>query len=441
MKKFTYILPVFFILIFQGCAYYNTFYNARMYFEKGMEEKNKGGTGKANFDKSAEKCGKLIKMYPKSSWVDDAVFLLGKIFLEEQEYEKAKRKFNEIIIYYPKSPYLDDAYLYLGIIYLETGDFDYALFYLRKAKQIGDKNVKQKADYYILKTFVEKKDLASALTEGKRIMKETENKSPEFLLLFGRIREIQSDYKGALEEYEKLIKSKKEDKNVDEAKKRSAEILVKEGEYDRALNILKGLDDKDIYLIKSHIYEGKGLYGEAVRTIQDVIDSLPKKQERAQAYFEIGRIFEEDLNNLEKAKEYYDKAAGMGKFPGLTELALQKSASISLLEKVKADSTDTTGDRGKSQFLLAELYFTELNKPERAIKEYENVYKSYPDSKYAPKSAYAIAYIYDFVLHNQEKAKEMYRFIIKTYPDTPYEERAKKRLDKLNGLSEIENHP
>ncbi len=441
MRKIIVILSVFIILIFQGCAYYNTFYNARLYFEKGMQEKDRGGSGKGNFDKSAEKCGKLIKFYPRSAWVDDAIFLLGRIFLEEGQYEKAKRKFNEIIIYYPKSSYLDDAYLYLGITYLKSEEFDYALFYLRKSEEIGDKDIKQKADYYILKTYVEKKDLAGALQEGKKIMEVSRDNSPEFIFLLGRIKEMESDHKGALEEFEKLLKLKGQNKYVDEAKQKIAEIFVEEGKYDEALNILKGMDNRDVYLVKSHIFEGKGLFGKAIGTLEGVIDSLPDKKKKAQVYFEIGRIYEEDLNNLEKAKENYDKTGSMGKFGEITESALQKSASISLLEKVQSDSTDTTEDRGKSQFLLAELYFTELHKPKKAITAYKSVYKNYPKSKYAPKAAYAIAYIYDFILHNNEKAKDMYRFIVKTYPGTPYEKRSNKRLKKLNGISEIENRP
>ena len=441
MKKITFILPVFIILIFQGCAYYNTFYNARLYFERGMEEKNRGGSGKGNFDKSAEKCGKLIKFYPKSGWVDDAIFLLGRIFLEEGQYEKAKRKFNEIIIYYPKGSYLDDAYLYLGITYLKSGDFDYALFYLKKSGEIGDKDIRQKADYYILKTYVENKDLAGALREGRKIMKGSGDNSPDFIFLLGRIKEMESDYKGALEEFKKLLKLKGQNKYIDEAKQKIAGILVKEEKYDEALNILRGMDNKDIYLIKSHIFEGKGLFGKAIGTLEGVVDSLPDKKKKAQVYFEIGRIYEEDLNNLKKAKENYDKTGNMGKFGEITEDALQKSASISLLEKVQSDSTDTTEDRGKSQFFLAELYFTELHKPEKAITSYEDVYKNYPESKYAPKAAYAMAYIYDFVLRNPEKAKSMYRFIIKKYPGTPYEKRSNKRLKKLNGIPETENRP
>ena len=63
-----------------SCAFYNTYYLARKYYDKGTEGKpyalDKPDPADAqNFTKSGEYSKKLIAQYPKSKWVDDSYLL------------------------------------------------------------------------------------------------------------------------------------------------------------------------------------------------------------------------------------------------------------------------------------------------------------------------------------------------------------------------------
>ncbi|MFB6098499.1 MAG: tol-pal system YbgF family protein, partial [Salinibacter sp.] len=96
-------------------AYYNTFYNAREAFEKGLESVNQSvgtvdraryisifpdpspSSGGSSFEKAIQKSADLLRQHPKSKWVDDALLLIGRARYYQQNYVGAAQKFREVI--------------------------------------------------------------------------------------------------------------------------------------------------------------------------------------------------------------------------------------------------------------------------------------------------------------------------------------------------------
>jgi len=99
IKRFYPFLMIL-ILLLSGCAYFNTFYNAKRYYKKAYHETLRNRTNnltsseKTNYGKAIEKASKLLRLYPESNYVDDALLLMGKAYYFQREYHQALRKFN-----------------------------------------------------------------------------------------------------------------------------------------------------------------------------------------------------------------------------------------------------------------------------------------------------------------------------------------------------------
>ncbi|RKX19008.1 MAG: hypothetical protein DRP26_04190 [Candidatus Zixiibacteriota bacterium] len=84
----------------------------------------------------------------------------------------------------------------------------------------------------------------------------------------------------------------------------------------------------------------------------------------------------------------------------------------------------------ETMFLLAELYYQDLNQPDSALSEYLLLADTYPESPYASKALLASACIYE-QRKDSLKARGLYERIVNLYPSSP---EAKYVADKYNDL-------
>ena len=110
------------ILLASGCAYFNTFYNAKAEFKRADDERKQGGSGAAGFQKSIEKSQLLMRYYPDSKYVDDALFLMGMARFHRGEYVQARAAFEDLFDRFPKSEYIERARYWNGYAALRQGD-------------------------------------------------------------------------------------------------------------------------------------------------------------------------------------------------------------------------------------------------------------------------------------------------------------------------------
>jgi len=109
-----FVTSVLILSSLHSCVYFNTMYNARRIYseaEEAREESVRTGVepSRALKDKYKDvifKCSKILRDSPESSWVDDAIFLMGKALVRQEEYNKGIRKFQELLTNYPESEYV-----------------------------------------------------------------------------------------------------------------------------------------------------------------------------------------------------------------------------------------------------------------------------------------------------------------------------------------------
>ena len=80
-----FLSPILFCLVFISCVYFNTFYNAEISFKKALqiieespiiEDGELPIQAKKLLDEAIENSKLVLKEYPESKYVDDAVFII-----------------------------------------------------------------------------------------------------------------------------------------------------------------------------------------------------------------------------------------------------------------------------------------------------------------------------------------------------------------------------
>lgn len=141
MSLFKLAIPVL-LLITLGCAYYNTFYNARSSYEEALEYAREhpddpSSHEEALLDEAVTGAGRVLARYPDSRWVDDAQLLLGHALLLRgqrtltgsgtSDFQEAMRSFASVIVMTDDRSLLDRARLGQGKAALELGRFNDAV--------------------------------------------------------------------------------------------------------------------------------------------------------------------------------------------------------------------------------------------------------------------------------------------------------------------------
>ena len=162
MKKNNYWILIILISILSSCAYYNTFYNADLYFEKGIKDykeslaKSNTNFSKKNFNLAIEKAEKVLANYPKSKWCDDAQYIVCVSNFYKGNYQKAKKEIEEFFEKYPGSELKNEMNMWQGRVYWKMESPEMAIHHWRQLlKKIKSRKVKVDILYSIGEVFVD----------------------------------------------------------------------------------------------------------------------------------------------------------------------------------------------------------------------------------------------------------------------------------------------
>lgn len=415
-----------------GCAYFNTFYNAEMFYREGMRLKSQGpaSTAGAKFDQVIEKSALVIDRWPKSRWVDDALFLIGRSYYEKNDYKRAVSYFERLALLFPGSPFVPQAELYRGLALLRDGEVGRARVVLDEVKNRYPKlvevvvfhtavndleqgEIREGVDALV--AFVRRhprspylKEAVSRIAEGKMQLAEY----GEAEKWFQRYVEIEPLARRRADAQMEIVRCRLEQGKGDDAVRMVEEARGKYPDLDEALNLLLG---KAYFLLKKN--------EEAVSVLSQVRGN---NAVGAEAAFLLGRYFE-GKKDFNRAKVYYDSARLRRADSEQGVLATKRLALLRALEE------DSTGSRDSAEvkFLLAEVHNLNLEDYETALSLYQAVYDSFPKSAWAPKALFARAWIMLYKKVDTTAACIELNKIVESYSDTEYATEAKKLLKKL----------
>jgi len=361
MKKT--ILPVLFITILFSCAYYNTFFLTKKYFNDGFNYRKKNfyaeisSDEKSAYSKSLNKASFLFRYYLKSKWVDDALLIVGKIFYFRKDYFRALTKFNELINNYPNSKLITQAYIWKARTLIATKDYS-------NAEKILLDNIKNK---------ITKEEKAEILYELGNIYfirgiysiaydyyRKSIDGLPKYLKIFGFLKAgdcafYLSDYKNAISYYKKGLKASNEKNFYFTFNFKLINAYFYNGETDKSnqllnkiLKELQFLEEKQVrirdfdientfnktLLLKGKIELNSGNYNKAINTFEELITRNEKDSAVIEANYILGNFYLYQKEDFKTAKFFFNKISNIQKMD-IVDSAKHKIELIDRILKIK----------------------------------------------------------------------------------------------------------
>jgi tetratricopeptide (TPR) repeat protein len=418
------------ILVFISCAYYNTFYNAEKYFEEGFELHKEGKSGASFFQKSIEKCKKMIARYQGSEWMDDAIFLLGKNYYFLNQYSEASANFRKIVESYQDSPFYSESMLFLGKILMEEGRFTEAIILLDRAADSGDLQIKMEAFKTKIEIKLRSDSPEEAIVEGKEFIDKYSAHKSEIFYIMGNAYSRIEDYYKALTMYKKSMNNSKEQRPKGLSYK-LAHVYMELDSLNKALDVIGDYRGRDsVTVLKGEILRKMGRNEDA----EEVLNFAKnwRNELGAIANYELG-LLKEKSGDLEEAKKFYSKTIEIGKFGRITDFARARRDILMLLSElnpdtISSDSNSYQRDPAYIYFRIGELYYIEINDKKNAIYNYEKVYSDFPESSYAPKALYVLANLFTKEFSDSSKVSYYLSKLLENYPKTDFSIRAKEEF-------------
>lgn len=417
------------VLLVTGCAYFNTFYNARTYYRDGTKlmDANQTTQAKAKFDKAIEKSALVIKRWPKSRWSDDALFLIGMSYYQEGYYSKAMRHFEQVSLVFPHSGLVPDAELYRGLSLLQDKQYGQARLALDGLKQKYPR-LADAASFYLAKSLIDREETQQGIDSltafvGRHPRSRHEREALRLLadasLRLGKCADAEKWYN----QYTRLTSDPKQRA---QAKLKVAVCRYEQGKNEEAIEQAKDLlgryadldDEANLILGKSLDENGKPT--EAIAAWSKVRGA---SDYGAEANFRIGKYYEEQ-SQFDKARAYYDTARLRRVDSDHGVLAVKRLSLLDAFTQQKAGKREPA----EAMFLLAEVHNLNLGDYDKAMQLYQEVRDSFPQTDWAAKGLFAKAWIIRNVKHDTAGAEPLLREEIAEYPETEYADESRRWL-------------
>ena len=442
------MIAVFLTLTFSSCSciYFNTFHNIRKNFNGAEKSRNKGGRDKAQgievkqYNDAITKSSRVLERHPTSSWVDDALYIIGASYYYLGDYEKSSRKFKELFANYPQSEYAARSRLLLAKAKLQLKEEAEAVVLFEEIfEKENDKKMKADAAralgeyYFTTKDFLKADQYFMALIDS---LGDAKDKLRASLYVadgnFERyaFRQARDDYKAASEYQPDSLQ-------YYHITYRMAECEFFINDLQSALSRLQQLADNQLYfdslgairLKMAEGYQWDGDFETATSTYERIITENPGKDAAAIANFQLGLIYQYDFEDLEKARGYYNKAKDEKRNSPIFEEATRRVAKLALLEQyTKSGAGGAISDSAaqadqkiqdqltENQFLLGELFFFDLERPDSALHAYQVVLDKFPNSRFAPRALISMSHIYRNYYSDTTAADTLLREVLTRYP-------------------------
>jgi len=155
---------------------------------------------------------------------------------------------------------------------------------------------------------------------------------------------------------------------------------------------LDGISDSDLILSKmqlGNVYCRMGKYDYAIQIYQEIVNNYPPGDFLYQIAQRKISNMKNALSNLQKQQAYIQNYKN-------ADLAIQAS------------------------FQIAELYRTDLNRPQKAIEQYRNIVEKYPRNVIAPEAQWWIGQLNHKALHLEKESISTYQKVIQNYPTSSF---------------------
>jgi TolA-binding protein len=417
-----------------SCAYFNTLYNARRIYREAEERREGGGSERELRERYKEvitKCATVVRDYPSSRWVDDALFLMGKALVRQGDPEKGIRTFTELATNFPKSEYVPPSFYWIALAYYEKADYNLAIVYTNRFIEAYPKHDLRHRVMFLagdINRKLEKEE--EALSLYSLVAEEASHKDvvDEATLKTAELFHSKGEWEKAASAYAKILR-----KGIPWQRRYDISIALGDcytltGRCREALDVIGRLLEESVsskekaplMLGRAGAFVCMDSLQAALSLYDGITKEFPRSAYSAEAYYRMGVIYHEALDSLALAQKAFSQVGGEYANSEYAPIALEKSTSIRRLMELErvTGGRETKEKLAEKRFLAAEIQLTRLGEVELALTNYTAVIDSFAGTRYAPQAAYAIAWIYHYEKGETDRALEMYRRVVSLYPRT-----------------------
>jgi len=461
------------LFVFSSCAYFNTFYNARQYFEQAEKQRlEKAGEsippGAIDaYGKVIDKSQHVIDKYPDSKLVKEALLLIGMSRFHRKEYRIAETVFKQYVETYADN--VDQAEYWLALCKWKLGKPQPALDVLQSMLETAtDKN-------FISSIYLSKAEINLDIDNSKLALEylvlaaETNKDRDERGQIYYRIAELAynaEDYEQALSANTEVVKNSTSKKRKEEANLQIVRIHRLLGNWDTVKDLIKSMlldetfktihGDLDLELVK--LYQMDGLMEEAITRIESIKEDYKNSKTSAEAYYIHGEIALYDYWNLDDAKKYFEwvtreyrqsiytstanlRAKEITKYQEsleeITTLDDQILLTIAVLDSLIDDSLKSVREKEVNNsrisiashlYNLGELEAFHFKRQDSSMTHFQRIVDEFPETDYYPKSLFALYYI-NFSTGDTITAEIYSKRILDELPSSEYADYLRKALN------------
>jgi len=461
------------LFVFSSCAYFNTFYNARQYFEQAEKQRlEKAGEsippGAIDaYGKVIDKSQHVIDKYPDSKLVKEALLLIGMSRFHRKEYRIAETVFKQYVETYADN--VDQAEYWLALCKWKLGKPQPALDVLQSMLETAtDKN-------FISSIYLSKAEINLDIDNSKLALEylvlaaETNKDRDERGQIYYRIAELAynaEDYEQSLSANTEVVKNSTSKKRKEEANLQIVRIHRLLGNWDTVKDLIKSMlldetfktihGDLDLELVK--LYQMDGLMEEAITRIESIKEDYKNSKTSAEAYYIHGEIALYDYWNLDDAKKYFEwvtreyrqsiytstanlRAKEITKYQEsleeITTLDDQILLTIAVLDSLIDDSLKSVREKEVNNsrisiashlYNLGELEAFHFKRQDSSMTHFQRIVDEFPETDYYPKSLFTLYYI-NFSTGDTITAEIYSKRILDELPSSEYADFLRKALN------------
>ncbi len=443
-----------------SCAYYNTFYLARKYYFRATDGQpyvveRQTGQQAQNYSKSIEYSKKVLGVYGKSKWVDDAYLMWGRALIGRDDPLQTISMLQDFAARYPGSPLQAEATFYLGLAYRNArrytpavAEFDEFLAQAPKHALAPYAHLERARALVSLQRFADAAASAGeVLTRYPKHVLADRARAERAEALFQ-----QGDHAGARADFRVLGDRALTDDERFRLLLREVDCLEAARQYDDELELLRrqraslpppvqlqpgqlaqaGADRYGrLTLRMGGVHLLKGELDRGLEAYQAVIADYPKSLLSSEAQYRVGYAYETVGEDFDRARIEYNAVKEQSAGSPFVAQATQRLANLDRIAQYRSGGgADSLEQKAEAAFLTAELYLFQLDRPERAVEEYRKVAREHPGTAVAARAMTAEAWVLARKLGQASAADSIFWRVVREHPETEAQLAARDYLEE-----------
>ncbi len=432
--------------VFSGCGvYFNTFFNANKSFkqaEKTRKGNLSGSGGDADYKLAIEKTQKIVENFPKSSYYDDALYILAVSLYRTKQFNRAERRFRDLQEQFPDGKYANRIPLFLAQTKRELNEIDSAIVLFKQVASTSlDKTERAEASLELGRYYSKEKKPVEArpylIAVRDSVGNDTQREQAQGLLADGYLASF--DPNNALAAYLDIAKTSRDPEGKFRAQRKAIEsaYLVRQVEFGQSIlnDLIRDKANHDsVGVLRLKLAEGYEIDEEPILA-REIYRDLAKDENKliaAEANYRLGMMSQFDENDLISAKTYYEATVKLAPNSVPGQQSTKRSSDITKLQQMNKqivlDSTaspEKINKAAKDAYDLADLFWTQFNQADSAVAELTWIIDSLPRADLAPNAMLFRAGILRETTADSLLVDSLLREVVERFPNSTSAEEAR----------------